>query len=101
MVEVLDNCPVEPPHLTDLARAVGLSPSRLGHLFKAGTGTSPAAYRRAVCLKRAAEMLVLSTRSVKEIAFVLGFRSVSHFIRDFKHAYGVAPRQYRTAVWKS
>jgi transcriptional regulator GlxA family with amidase domain len=101
VVELLDNSPVEPLHLVDLARAAGLSPSHLGHLFKAATGTSPAAYKRAVCLKHSAEMLVLSTRSVKEIAFAHGFRSVSHFVRDFKQAYGAAPRQYRTAVWKS
>jgi AraC-like DNA-binding protein len=39
--------------------------------------------------------------SVKEIAWLVGFSSVSHFIQDFHHAYGVPPRKYRAQPSKS
>ncbi|MFB3778245.1 MAG: helix-turn-helix domain-containing protein [Bryobacteraceae bacterium] len=74
---------------------MGVSVSRLSHLFKGETGTSLAAYVRGKRLKWAAETLLLSTLSVKEIALAAGFRSTSHFVHQFRREFGVTPRLFR------
>jgi len=42
--------------------------------------------------------VLLSTLSVKEIAYAAGFRSQSHFVQAFKRAFGTRPRQYRATA---
>ena len=94
-MRIIDGSLASGLHLADLARSVDLSASRLWHMFRTQTGVSPAAYARRARMQRAAELLVLSKHSVKEIAFSVGFRSSSHFVRAFRRAYGMPPRQYR------
>lgn len=84
--------------LNELATAVNLSLSRLHHLFKAETGTSPAQYLRLLRLERARELLESSFLSVKQIVATVGGRDRSHFEREFKKKYGVTPTQYRSSV---
>lgn len=83
--------------ITTLSALVNLSPSRLRHLFKEETGTTPAQYVRALRMKRAEHLLMTTFLSVKEVATKVGIKSVNHFARDFKKTYGVTPVNYRTA----
>lgn len=79
----------------DLAQLVNLSPSRLRHLFKEETGVSPAQYLKSHRLLKAQQLLETTLLSLKEIMHRAGFRDRSHFMRDFKKAYGLPPLQYR------
>jgi AraC-like DNA-binding protein len=81
--------------IQELARAVNLSPSRLHQLFKEQTGVSPAKYLKVVRLEHAKGLLETSFLSVKEIRNKVGIRDESHFMRDFRSAYGLTPTQYR------
>jgi AraC-like DNA-binding protein len=47
-------------------------------------------------LEKAKYLLESSFLSVKEITYRVGINDESHFVRDFKKAYGNAPRQHRT-----
>jgi AraC-like DNA-binding protein len=78
----------------EIAQAVRLSPSRLRELFKDGTGTSLARYRRELRLERAKHLLETTFLSVKEIAASAGLTSVGHFVTDFKKAYRMTPSEY-------
>jgi transcriptional regulator GlxA family with amidase domain len=80
---------------SSMARAAGLSRSRLYDLFRNETGTSPARYAKQLRLERARDLLETGTLSVKEIAGVVGFTDVSHFVRNFKMAYGASPSEFR------
>jgi transcriptional regulator GlxA family with amidase domain len=84
-------------HVTgsSLARAAGLSRSRLYDLFKNEVGTSPARYAKQLRLERARDLLEAGSLSVKEIAGVVGFTDVSHFVRDFRMAFGASPSEFR------
>lgn len=84
--------------LRDLAKDVGLSESRLWHLFKEATGSSPAEWTMRQRLARALELIETSDMSVKEIAFAVGFKSQSHFTRVFRRAFGRPPFQYRQTM---
>jgi AraC-like DNA-binding protein len=81
--------------IQELTQAVNLSPSRLHQLFKEQTGVSPAKYLKLVRLEHAKGLLESSFLSVKEIRNKVGIRDESHFMRDFRNAYGFTPTQYR------
>lgn len=78
----------------ELAHAVGLSPRHLLRKLKALLGEKPNAVIRRMRLEHAQHMLLQQTGSVKEIAYAVGFRSVSHFTQVFQDAYGVSPTSY-------
>ena len=83
--------------LAELAQSVNLSIWRLSHVFRSAVGMSPIHYLRFLRMERAKYLLETSFLSVKEIAYQVGVRDESHFVRDFKKTYGVPPTSYRTA----
>lgn len=83
------------PSLNELARLVHLSRSRLNHIFRAETGMSIAQYLKAHRMHRARELFETTFLNVKEIMTVVGLTDLSHFVRDFKKAFGVTPSQYK------
>lgn len=80
----------------EMARMVRLSGSRFAHLFAAETGTSPAQYLKRLRLKRAGELLRSEDMKISEVMKAVGVKDPSHFLRDFKRAYGRGPRAYRS-----
>ncbi len=79
----------------ELAQCCRISPSRLSHLFKQETGSSVDDYRRNRRLQQAARMLLSTDMSVKEIAYELGYRHTSSFVRAFKAELESSPADYR------
>lgn len=86
--------------LTEMAKAVNLSPWRLAHLFKAEVGISPLRYLNLVRLQKARQFLETGFLTVREIACAVGIPSASHFTRSFKAAYGSSPVQHRAAHFR-
>jgi AraC-like DNA-binding protein len=76
-----------------LARAVGLSRSRLSRLFRAHTGVALAAYRNRLRLERARELLRGGGRNLLEVALAAGFGSYAQFHRVVRAQLGVGPRE--------
>lgn len=87
--------------LSDIAQSVGLSVSYLSDLFHKETGTTIAAYILKKRLETAARMLIYSEYEASEIAQYLAFSSHSHFIAQFKKAYGCTPGEYRSHNYHS
>src|SRR5688572_15080989 len=83
------------PSIEKLAGAVGLSPSRLRHLFKAEAGMPPAQYYRALRMRTAKQLIETTFLSMKEIRARVGINSKDQFTRDFKRFYGRTPAQHR------
>lgn len=82
--------------LEDLAETVSLSKEQLRALFKSALGIPPMKYVQHVRMQRAEEMLLLTSLSVKEIAFMVGYDNQHHFSRAFLNHNGVSPLQYRS-----
>jgi AraC family transcriptional regulator of arabinose operon len=86
------------PDMLGIASQVNLSPSRLRHLFKKETGKTPAQFLKSLRLRQAALLLSTTFLSVKEISNRVGIPNTSHFVREFKKVYGVAPTTYRNRL---
>jgi AraC-like DNA-binding protein len=95
---LLDGNLQEIPRVPALAAAVGLSPSRLEHLFRDETKTTIRDYVKQRRLRLAARMLRRSHERISTIAFAVGFNDVSNFNHAFKRAFGRSPREYRAAA---
>jgi len=81
--------------LPELADNCKISSSRLSHLFKSDIGVNLKHYPLDCRLEMAAEMLLWTHRPVKEIAYAVGYRHCSSFVRAFGTRFGFSPTCYR------
>lgn len=79
-----------------LANAVGLSRAHLYRRLQELTGESPSTLVRSVRLERVAQLLEQEAGSVSEIAYGVGFKSVSHFSRIFGSSMDTS---HRRTLW--
>jgi AraC-like DNA-binding protein len=87
----------EPIGVEQMAHAAGLSRAHFSREFRRVFGESPHAYLLTRRLERAAALLRNTDRSVAEVCFSVGLRSVGSFTTSFKRTYGVAPSAYRAS----
>ncbi len=78
-----------------LARAAGVSSSRLHALFHAALGLSPLQYVLRQRLRRSQQLLIGSDLAIQEVAERSGFGDPFHFSRTFRKTFGESPRTYR------
>ena len=83
------------PSVKYLAEQCFLSPNYFGDLVKRETGRTPQEYIQRKIVDLAKHALLDRSRTVKEIAYGLGFSYPQHFNRYFKRNVGVSPTEYR------
>ena len=81
--------------LQRVALAVKISPNYLSEKFKKVTGENFVAYINRGRTEKACELLRNPSLRVSEIAFAVGFQSLSQFNRVFKRLKGVSPKGLR------
>jgi AraC-like DNA-binding protein len=84
--------------IRDLACEFRMSASHIQHLFKAETGSCLGRTLTEERLRKAAALLMEGKLSVKEIAYIVGYKHPSSFIRAFDRLFGQAPSRYRQAM---
>ena len=84
--------------LDDVAAAVGLSSSRLAHLFTEETGQSVQRYLEMRRMQRATELLARTGFSVMQIAETVGFDSQFYFSQRFKRWTKQSPLAFRQSL---
>jgi len=87
----------EPLDVPSLARAAHLSTAHFSREFRKAFGETPHQYLLTRRLERAAALLRTTDRTVSEICFTVGLRSVGSFTSSFGRAYGCSPLAYRAA----
>ena len=80
--------------ISEMQDALAMSKTQLHRKMKALTDEAPGEFIRNYRLKRAAQILSQHSNNVTEIAYSVGFSSLSYFIRCFKNLYGVTPLEY-------
>jgi AraC-like DNA-binding protein len=86
----------EPLEVDDLARRAGLSRAHFSREFRRAFGETPHAYLLTRRLERAAALLRMTDRSISDICFSVGLRSVGSFTTSFTQTFGVSPAAYRS-----
>jgi AraC-like DNA-binding protein len=86
--------------LTKVAKAANISRNHLSEKFKQITGTNFVEYIAWTRFEKACDLLRNSNLRISEIAFAVGFQSLSQFNRVFKKLSEESPTQYRTASAK-
>jgi AraC-like DNA-binding protein len=84
------------PSVLYFADLLHLSANYFGDLIKKETGKSAQDYIQLKIIEMAKDRLYNLDKSVKEIAYELGFKYPHHFSRLFKKRVGMAPNEYRT-----
>lgn len=93
-LEALEKTGSEAVPLKKIANEIGLSESRLRHLFKQVLGVSPHQYRLQRKIEKAIEFLSSGLYNVSETAFELGFHNVYYFSNLFKSFTGRTPSSF-------
>jgi AraC-like DNA-binding protein len=83
--------------VSELAAAARLSEAHFSREFRRAFGESPHQYLLTRRLERAAALLRHTDRSIPEICFAVGLRSVGSFTTSFGKAFGRSPAAYRAA----
>src|SRR6266446_10493006 len=95
--DLVDARYAEPLGVADLARTAGLSRAHFSREFRRAFGETPHQYLLTRRLERAAALLRSTDRSVADICFTVGLRSVGSFTTSFGRTYGCTPTAYRAA----
>ncbi len=82
---------------TDVAHACGVSTAYFSRVFKRTMREPFSAYLAGVRLREARRLLLLTERSVTDIAQTVGFSTASYFISLFRKEHNMTPYQYRRA----
>jgi AraC-like DNA-binding protein len=85
--------------VAEMAAAAGLSRHHFSRRFQTETGRSPAAFLKSLRLAEAARLLQGPTPvlGIKEVAVAAGFGDINHFIKSFRHAFGVTPGHFKSS----
>jgi AraC-like DNA-binding protein len=81
--------------LTDVAKAVNTSSFYFCKIFRKFTGINFTDYVARLRIERAKNLLLNPNLRISEIAFEVGFQSLTHFNRVFKRILGQSPTDYR------
>ena len=85
--------PGNPPDITTLAAAAGMSRSKFYRCFKQVMGHSPLDHLRGHRLQLAKHFLTIGKHNVTEAALAVGYNNVSHFTKIFTAQFGVLPHK--------
>jgi YesN/AraC family two-component response regulator len=83
--------------IEELSQQAGYSQMQFYRKIKALSGQTPSHFLRTVRLKRAATLLQQKSDHVTQIAYSVGFSSLSYFNKCFKDQFGITPGQYAAA----
>ncbi|MBN1670476.1 MAG: helix-turn-helix transcriptional regulator [Kiritimatiellae bacterium] len=87
-----------PLSVAEVAHSVLLSPNYLTTAFRMETGLSLGNYIKRRRIDGAKDLLAGTARSVKDIAYALGFSDPYTFSRTFRTVTGLSPSRYRETV---
>lgn len=81
--------------VSDAASIVGVSPAAFGRFFRREVGKGFIDYINDARCSWAALQLLEGSQPIADIALACGYPSLSNFGEQFRHRYGMSPREYR------
>ncbi len=80
------------------SREIGMSRTNLHRKLKALTDCSATEFIRIYKLKKAKNLLEQNSGNISQVAYSVGFNSISYFNKCFKRQYGTTPTDFVTAL---
>jgi AraC-like DNA-binding protein/ligand-binding sensor protein len=93
--EYIDKHKTEPLSLSAVAKAAGASVFHFCKVFRKSTGLKFTDYVARVRLEDARTQLLNPNRRISEVAYDVGFQSLTQFNRMFKRVFGQSPTEFR------
>jgi AraC-like DNA-binding protein/ligand-binding sensor protein len=93
--EYIEKRKTEELSLADVAKAAGASVFHFCKIFHKATGVTFTDYVARVRLEEARTQLLNPGRRISEIAYDVGFQSLTQFNRTFKRVFGQSPSEFR------
>ena len=84
--------------IREIAQKVGVNEFKLKNGFRELFGNGVYEYLRLERMQEARELLLVPSRSVKEVAAQTGYKSVNSFIKAFKKEFGLTPGEYQKSA---
>ena len=93
--ESMDNSYNKDFELDDMAKDIGISGRHLLRLFKEHYGITPNEYIIRIKVNKSMVLLKNTSKDVLDIAYEVGFKSISNFYKCIKEQVGTTPKKYR------
>jgi AraC-like DNA-binding protein len=85
----------KPPHMDELADALGVSKKRIADAFRNSLGMTVTQFLREERMRKARRLLVQTSLDIQAIAQELGFSSSANFSNAFHSHVGMSPSDFR------
>ncbi|MGL1892942.1 MAG: AraC family transcriptional regulator [Spirochaetaceae bacterium] len=92
-IDYIEENPEKEIDFEDFSKSNGISYIHFRRQFKQSTGLAPLQYQMQVKINKA-KILLETDKSVKEVAFELGFKCQYYFSRKFKEKTGIPPSEW-------
>src|SRR5690554_6470486 len=92
---ILENLDKSLPHLDKLANMFGTAEIKLKYGYKQMYGNTVFRFLKSERMKKGKLLLENTSLPIKTIAEMCGYLNPSHFSKDFRAEFGVAPRGMR------
>ena len=90
-LQVMENNIEDPLTPDEISDIVELSTRQLERLYSKYIGVSPKRYYLKLRLEKARDLLRQTDLSVTDVCVACGFKSLSHFSKSYRSAYGISP----------
>jgi len=94
-VDYLEEHYMDEINLEVIAVKYYFNPSYFSTLFKNHFNKTFSEYLIELRMNKAKDLLLGSSKKVKEIAVLIGYRDANYFVRSFKRFYGMTPEEFR------
>ncbi len=81
--------------ISQLCSELAVSHAQLYRKFKSLSNKTIADYLKSLRLHKARELLLTTSLNVSEVTYIVGFKNISHFSREFTHEFGKSPSEFR------
>ena len=88
----------EPMSLEGVASEVNVSPFHFCKIFKRATGMTFTDFVNRARVEKAKRMLMRPEARITEVAYDVGFQSLSHFNRSFRRIVSESPTEFRSRM---
>jgi len=95
IVEYLNENYGETILLNECSKKFHASPQHVSRLFRKYLNKSFTTYLNEIRISKAKELFITTNRSIKEVAYEVGYNNLNYFYKNFKNKIGITPKDFK------